>query len=296
MRTFRIAVLAALFGAVPAASVLQASQAIATDGISDVTYATVNGKALRLDLYMPPGVARPPLVVWVHGGAWSGGVKTGYPLPVEYTQGGFALAAIEFRLSSDAPFPAPVYDIKAAIRFLRAKSQQYGYRADRIVLAGDSSGGHLAVFVGVTNGEKEFEGNVGGYFDQSSAVQGIIDYYGATDLTTIVAQSRPYERTQRIPSLELFLGGPIDETLELAKTATPIFHLDADDPPLLILHGDQDFTIPLEQSYELLRAYEEAGLRVNLDVIKGAGHSGPPFFDKPHIAEALKFLKEILAP
>jgi dipeptidyl aminopeptidase/acylaminoacyl peptidase len=86
----------------------------------------------------------------------------------------------------------------------------------------------------------------------------------------------------------------LDKTRDLAKTASPISHIDVGDPPLLILHGDQDPQIPVEQSYELQRAYEAAGLPVKLDVLRGAGHSGPAFFDKPHVAEAVDFLRDNL--
>ncbi len=109
-------------------------------------YATVDGEPLDL----PAGVAHPPLLIFVHGGAWMNGNKTQYPAFL--VQRGFAVASLDFRSSNEAPFPADVFDIKAGIRFLRAQAAMYGYRTDRIAIVGASSGGHLAQLVGVTNG------------------------------------------------------------------------------------------------------------------------------------------------
>src|SRR5580698_10880245 len=110
--------------------------------VTDLPYATVNGKALGLDLHLPAGVRHPPLVVFVHGGAWTTGSKT--PYPTFLLERGFAVASLDFRSSNEAPFPADVFDIKAGIRYLRAKASHYGYRSSRIAIVGASSGGHLA--------------------------------------------------------------------------------------------------------------------------------------------------------
>src|SRR5688500_3890320 len=138
----------------------------------DVVYATVDGRELALDLHWPAGQTRPPLLVWVHGGRWSSGTKAQVP-PV-FAENGFAVASLDFRQSTDARFPAQVHDIKAAIRFLRANADQFGYRADRIAIGGYSSGGHLAALVGTTNGDRELEGTPGSHRDASSAVHAIL--------------------------------------------------------------------------------------------------------------------------
>ena len=114
--------------------------------IKDLVYATVEEKPLALDLYLPRA-ARRVLLVWVHGGAWNTGSKAG--VPGQLVRSGLAVASVDFRQASEARFPAQVHDIKAAIRFLRA-NRAHGYRADRIVIAGASSGAHLAALVGVT--------------------------------------------------------------------------------------------------------------------------------------------------
>ncbi len=258
----------------------------------DVTYATVNGRTLRLDVYMPQMVQSPFLVVWVHGGAWSGGSKEGPPL--QFVQSGFALASLDFRLSTEAQFPAQVHDIKAAIRFLRTEASKYGYRSDRIAISGSSSGAHLAALVGTTNGHKELEGRIGGHLEQSSAVQAIVTYYGASNLTTILNQSTPFGVNMRLPALERLLGAKPDAVPELAKLASPVFHVGPGDPPLLLFHGDQDPQMPINQSHELEGAYEKHDLPVTFDVVHGAVHGGPPFFDAKRLDRAVKFLKEAL--
>ncbi|MBI4522111.1 MAG: alpha/beta hydrolase fold domain-containing protein [Gemmatimonadetes bacterium] len=255
----------------------------------DLVYATVDGKDLGLDLYMPAGVQSPPLLVWVHGGAWRAGTKA--QVPMEFVQNGIATASLDFRQSTEARLPANVHDIKAAIRFLRAKASEYGYRTDRIAISGASSGGHLAALVGVTNGHKELEGTVGTHLNQSSAVQAIVVYFGASNLTTILAQSTPFGLNVRKPALDLLLGGQPEQVKELAELASPVFHVDRTDPPLLLLHGDRDPQMPINQAHELHGAYKKLGLDVAFDVVHGAAHGGPQFYAPEHLEPALAFLR-----
>src|SRR5262245_36370450 len=126
----------------------------------DITYATVDGSELKLDLHLPKTTVKPRLLVWVHGGAWRSGSKSDMPLQ-RLVEAGYAIASVDYRLSPVARFPAQVHDIKAAIRFLRASQEEYGYDARQISIAGSSAGGHLAALVGVTNGQTELEGTVG---------------------------------------------------------------------------------------------------------------------------------------
>ena len=254
----------------------------------DLVYATVDGKALALDLYLPEGVKAPPLLVWVHGGAWSGGSKAG--VPKVFVERGIATASLDFRLSTEARFPAQVHDIKAAIRFLRASAPKYGYRAERIAIAGSSSGGHLAALVGVTNGHRELEGTVGPHLDQSSSVHAIVDYFGASNLTSILEQSTPFGLNMRRPALERLLGAPPEQAKALAALASPVTHVDAGDPPLLLFHGDQDRQMPINQAHELHGAYTKLGLDVQFRVGHGVGHSGEPFLASEHLERTLAFL------
>jgi len=267
---------------------------LAFDVKRDLEFARVGDLPLQLDLYLPPA-ARPPLVVFVHGGAWRAGSKSEFPLGGLVAEG-FAVASIDYRLSTQAPFPAQAHDIKAAIRYLRAHQTELGIDARRIVIAGSSAGGHLAALVGVTNGNKALEGSVGENLDQSSDVQGIISLFGASDLMTILSQSTEHGLQVRVPALQLLLGGQPSEKPDLARLASPVEHIDAHDPPLLLIHGDADPQMPPAQSKELADAYQHAGLPVQLVIIPGAVHGGKQFFDPERIALMKEFLEKIAAP
>jgi acetyl esterase/lipase len=244
--------------------------------VPNIPYAQVAGRTLALDLHLPANARQAPLVVFLHGGAWRAGDKSEYPKFL--VQRGYAVASVDFRSSSDARFPAQVHDIKAAIRFLRAQAKQYGYRADRIAVAGSSSGAHLAALVATTNGIAELEGNEGEHAKESSAVQAVVSWFGASNLSTILAQSTPFGLNVREPALKLLLGGTPEEVPSLARLASPITHVDAKDPPALLLHGDQDRQMPVNQTLELEAGYRRAGVPVELVIVDGAGHGGDVFY------------------
>jgi acetyl esterase/lipase len=204
---------------------------------------------------------------------------------------GFAVASLDFRSSNEAPFPAAVLDIKAGIRYLRAKAALYGYRSDRIAIVGASSGGHLAALVGVTGGLPALEGTEGDYPQESSSIQAIVSYFGASDLTTILAQSTPAGLAVREPALKRLLGAAPDQVPELAKLASPIFQVTRNAPPILLLHGDQDTQMPLNQVYEM-RAYEQVGRHAETLILHGVDDDAGPFFRDAPVERVVKFLKD----
>jgi acetyl esterase/lipase len=276
----------------------------------DLEYARVGETPLLLDLYIPAHTPSPPVVVWVHGGAWRSGSKKDPPL-LPLANRGIAVASVDYRLSPVAKFPAQAHDIKAAIRFLRAKSSELGLNAERIAIAGGSAGGHLAALVGVTNGVKEFEGDVGQNRDQSSDVQAIVVFYGASNLTTILSQSTPHGLNVRVPALELFLEGQLDETkskaviegfsrgiatrpYDLARLASPVFNVDKADPPLLWYHGDQDPQMPINQAHEMIGAYKRQGLPARLEVVYGGVHGGKLFHTPEQLNQVAEFVSTCL--
>jgi len=258
----------------------------------DIPYALVGGAPLLLDLYRPQGEPV-GLVVWVHGGAWRSGSRKSVDLE-GMTAHGWAVASVDYRLSPVARFPAQVHDVKAAIRYLRANADALGLPETPFVVAGSSAGGHLAALVGITNGHPELEGEVGDHLDTSSDVQAIVDLYGASNLTTILAQSTPHGLNVRRPALDLLLGGQPKAQPDLARLASPVFHVDASDPPLLLLHGDQDNQMPINQAHELEGAYHRAGLPVRFDVVHGAGHGGPAFTTPERLEEIAGFLADAI--
>lgn len=271
-----------LLSLVGGVSTTNASNPFKIEVSRDIEFARVDDLSLKLDLYQPVGAASPPLIVWVHGGAWRAGSKDSMPLG-ELVRRGYAIASVDYRLSPVAKFPAQVHDCKAAIRFLRAKAKHYGYDASKIGIAGSSAGGHLVSEIGVTNGHPKLEGTIGEHLDQPSSVQAIVDYYGPTNLLTILKQSTPHGLSVRVPALQLLLGSQPEENAALAKLASPVFHVDRNDPPLLMIHGDADPQVPINQSHELHGRYKKLGLPARLEVIHGGAHGGPEFYDQARI-------------
>ncbi len=261
----------------------------------DIAYVADGHEMQRLDLFLPAAPGAHPLIVYVHGGAWRGGSKKDQPLGKLVAQG-FAVASVDYRLSTVAPFPAQMHDIKAAVRFLRARAGEYGLDPKRFAIAGSSAGGHLAALAGVTSGNTELEGTLGGHRDQNSGVQAIISLFGASDLTTILAQSTPQGLKMRVPALELLLGGQPDAKTELARLASPVFQAGSHSPPLLLIHGDQDPQMPIAQAQQLHDRYKELGLPVEFHIIHGAAHGGAKFHDDERTALMHAFLTKHLAP
>lgn len=258
------------------------------DTQTDIEYAKVDELSLKLDMHRPDA-ENPTLIVYVHGGAWRAGSKSDVPV-AKLLEHGFAIASVDYRLSTQAPFPAQIHDIKAAIRFLRANAARFRVNADKIAIIGSSAGGHLAALVGVTNGNKTLEGQIGDHLDQSSDVNCIVSLFGASNLQTILSQSTEFGLKMRIPALKLLLGDVPEKKTDLAKLASPVAHLDKADPPLLLIHGDADPQMPPEQSRDLAKAYESLGLPVKLIMMPGSKHGGAEFYDEERTAIVAKFL------
>ena len=232
----------------------------------DIEYAKPDGKPQFLDLYLPEKADGPlPLVIWIHGGAWMGGDKRGNPA-LGMTGRGYAVASINYRLSQEAKWPAQIFDCKAAVRFLRAKAKEYNLDPDRFGVWGSSAGGHLVAMLGTSGGVKELEGDLGNP-GVSSRVQAVCDFCGPTDFTVI--DKFPNGAVKPVTQL---IGGAIAENIEKTRTANPITYVSKDDPPFLILHGDQDKTVPINQSELLNEALKAAGVWVKFVPVPGAGH------------------------
>jgi acetyl esterase/lipase len=259
------------------------------DTQTDIEYARVGDHSLKLDLHTPK-TANASLLVYVHGGAWRAGSKSDVPI-AKLLDHGFAIASVDYRLSTQAVFPAQIHDIKAAIRFLRAKSELYHINTSRIGIVGSSAGGHLAALVGVTNGHEALEGKVGESLNQSSDVHCIVSLYGASNLQTILSQSTEFGLKMRVPALQLLLGGQPAEKPDLARLASPVAHIDKNDPPLLLIHGDADPQMPPAQSQEFAKAYEAIKRTVQFILMPGSKHGGAEFYDYERASIVAKFLQ-----
>jgi acetyl esterase/lipase len=275
-----------------AASLAVISQTLATEPTitRDIAYTSSGDPAQRLDLHQPADrQSNAPLIIWVHGGAWRSGSKSDVPI-AGLLKHGFVIASVDYRLTPQAPFPAQVHDIKAAMRFLRSRAVEYGVDAQRFFIAGSSAGGHLAALVGVSAGVSELEGSDQSNTSDSSSVAAIVSYYGASNLQTILDQSTPFGLTVRVPALQLLLGGQPNDHPNKAILASPIAHVEASDPPLFLIHGDHDPQMPIEQAYELQRAYRQAKLSVQMHIVPGGVHGGKGFYEPEVLAKVAQFL------
>ena len=273
---FLPALAVALMAALTAASAQQ--PAAVPEGVKahrDLAYVENGHARQKLDLFVPEKAAAPlPLIIWVHGGGWAAGSKDGCPpLRGGYTERGYAVASIGYRLSGDAIFPAQIEDCKAAIRWLRAHAKQYGLDPQRFAAWGSSAGGHLAALLGTSGDVKEFD--TGAHLDQSSGVQAVGDYYGPTDLLQMDAHALPGARLKHDPATSpesRLIGGAIQENKVKTARANPITYISKNDPAFLIVHGDQDPAVPHHQSVLLYDALKSAGVRVRFHTLEGAGH------------------------
>jgi acetyl esterase/lipase len=255
-------------------SAIAQPRAAATNGakvLRDLPYVENGHQRNKLDLYLPQDAKGPlPVVVWIHGGAWWAGSKDGCRA-AWLTGRGYAVASVNYRLSQHAVFPAQIEDCKAAIRWLRANAGKYHLDADHIGVWGESAGGHLVAMLGTAGGVKELEGT-GGNADKSSHVQCVVDWFGPTDLVRITEKDDKPDG----PVAKL-IGGRVHDNREKAKKASPLYYVDKDSAPFLIMHGDKDKLVPLEQSEILADALSKAGVEAKLQVIKDNGHGGPGF-------------------
>ncbi len=253
----------------------QRPQAKVPDGTKihrDLEYVKGGHERQRLDLYVPENANGPlPLIIWVHGGAWLAGSKDGAGPALPYVGKGYAVASINYRLSQHAKFPAQIEDCKTAIRWLRANANTYNLDKTHIGVWGASAGGHLVALLGTSGDVKELEGP-DGPTDESSRVQAVVDWFGPTDFT---AMGGSHDQPSS-PEAQL-LGGAVQSNKEKAARANPITYITKDDPPFLILHGDNDTTVPINQSELLAEELKKAGVDVAFQPVKGAGHGGRQF-------------------
>lgn len=248
----------------------------------DVVYKTTEKMKLKLDLYLPKAKPKAKhgrgVIVWIHGGAWLAGSKNRvHPWMLELTQHDYAVVSVQYRLSQQAIFPAQIHDCKAAIRWIRGNAEKYDLNPDCIVVAGASAGGHLVALLGTSGGVKALEGETV-HMGESSRVQGVIDFFGPTDLLLMGKQSGPDSRIDHdaanSPESKL-IGASIQDHPEKTRKANPMQYVSKDDAPFLIFHGDKDDVVPYQQSVILHEALEKVKVPTTLVRVKGAKHGFP---------------------
>lgn len=247
--------------------------------LKDLDYSGENDGCRMLDLYLPIGVKSPPLVVFIHGGAFVSGDKSrGKSYCSLFASWGFACASVNYRLSPRYKWPTHIEDVKQSVKWLVKNSKKYGIDASKIVAMGTSAGGHLASMLGLMNTD-EYK------------IVGVIDMFGPTYI------DESEDGKARNLMVKLF-GVNYKENEELVESFVVLNYVDENDPPFLIVHGEKDEVVPLKHSLLLEEKLKKFGVDVKLVVVKNAGHGLIPVDRgknvKPSLREILKMEIEFL--
>jgi acetyl esterase/lipase len=237
--------------------------------VRNIQFCTGGGKPLFLDWYIPKK-RQPlpsPVIIWIHGGGWVGSDKSENAVPIYLSKRGWIVASINYRLDREAIFPAAIEDVKCAIRYVRANAGKYSINPDKIGLVGSSAGAHLALLAGLAGEKAGLEGE-GGWPGVSSRVAAVASLKGVSDFTV---GAKAFQHGLGVAPMR-FLGGTMREKPDNYRRASPITWLSHDDPPILLLHGTADTTVPYAQSVELKKAYDKLGLHAELVPLEGATH------------------------
>jgi len=268
----------------------------------DIPYAT-QSPAQKLDIYLPEDGDDPfPVILSIHGGAFMGCDKAdAHIMPMLVgLQRGYAVAAINYRLSGEAQFPALVQDVKAAVRWARANAAHYALDPERIASWGGSAGGYLSTMLGTSVGIAELDDLSLGNPDQPSNIQAVVAWFGPTDFLKMDDQlaengllAPPGFRHSEANSPEsLLLGQKITEIPEKVAAANPETYIQPGAPPFLLQHGTRDPVVPVQQSVEFAAKLRQVlgEDKVILELLEGAEHADEMFETPENVARVLDFL------
>lgn len=259
-------------------------------------------RALTMSLRVPAGDGPRPLVIYIHGGGWLFGHPhsmhvnlAAMDIDAALLGAGFAVARVSYRLSSEGKFPTQLQDCKSAVRYLRHHADLFGLDPHRFASLGESAGGHLAILLGLET-PAEFEGDVG-VCGPSSRVNAVVDWYGITNLQTLVEQALPdsfvrHDTATSAPAQ--LIGGTIAQCPEAARAASPVTWVNQAAAPCLIMHGTMDRVVPAAQGRELDQAYQSAGASARLIMLEGADHCFDNYDTSNIMASVSAFLKSAL--
>lgn len=239
-----------------------------------------------------PFYGKPPYktIVVFHGGGWMAGDKQSESIsPVfQATAQGYAVVSVNYRLSDEVKWPKPLHDAKAAIRFLRANSARYRLDTKKIVVWGFSAGGHIAEMLAATNDMPESEDPSLGNPDFSSTVQGVVSWYGVSDIRTVTGSA--------LTAANKLMGYNVIKEMERAAEASPFELVKKDFPPLLLVHGTDDQAVPYSQAVEMQKRVNEINgkMTASLLSIKGATHGDPMIKTAENVGASLNFVDSIL--
>jgi acetyl esterase/lipase len=242
----------------------------------NIVYGRASGQDLMMDMFFPTNTAGTPLrvVMYVHGGGWRMGDRHMLgmmPGPVELLRRNYLVVTIDYRLAPNYKFPAMIDDAKTAVRFLRAHAKQYNLDPGRIGVMGDSAGGHLVSLMGLADASAGFED--GDWTNESSRVEAVVDLYGPSDFS-----KGPSNRTAYRLMRDAF--GVTNAADPMIRRASPVTYVTSNAPPFLILHGDHDGLVSIDQSKELNERLKAAGDDSTLLIIHNYSHGYTPIWLK----------------
>jgi acetyl esterase/lipase len=226
--------------------------------IKNIEYKSINGKSLQIDMYRPRDNSKPaPLLVFIHGGGWKGGERSDYLVYlVPFAKKGYVTATVSYRLIQDGTYPACIEDITDAVKWFFRNGDTYGYDPDKIALIGGSAGGHLSLLAGYGWESSSSGSDSTSSFFKIHKIKAVVDFYGPADLTT------EYGRNHDL--VTGLLGKRYEEAPEKFKDASPMYHLDKNDPPTLIFQGSSDNLVPASQSVMLKEKLDSLGIPAEL--------------------------------
>lgn len=264
----------------------------------DVVFAQVGDwfgnvtRSLKMDVIYPKPAGDPlPCLVWICGGAFVQ-MNIGVHLPhlMELAKGGFVVASVEYRTSNQARFPAPLEDVKSAIRYLKAHAARYGIDPKRFGVMGESAGGYLAAMAALTENLPEF--SQGEYLEHSDAVQAACTWYLPSALGEMVEEVPEHLRSAAPEALLLGVDPARDP--QLAKKASPLTYVTKDAPPFLLIHGTDDHTVPVRHSEKMYEALSQCGADVTFLKLEGADHGDLHFYQDPVQQRIVSFFRKTL--
>ena len=256
----------------------------------DIAYGTLHA-AQKVDVYTPKALAPFPVVVLIHGGGWVQGDKQEYktsPKTEALLARGYAVVAVNYRLSGVAKFPAQIQDVKAAVRWIKANAATYKFNSDKIGAWGTSAGGYLTALLATSGGVNALEDFTQGDATKSSTIQAAVDWFGPTDFLQMDAQTiaqgcgvnNATHNGASSPESNL-MGYAIQTQPSLVQLANPITYVTSNDPPMYIAHGMGDCTVPRAQAqilYDaLLPLKGTTDLKINM--LSASGHGTGQFED-----------------
>ncbi len=253
-------------------------------------YCQVGNRTLLVDVFYPSKTSAKPraAIMIIFGGGWRSGNRTQhYPLAQQLANRGYVCFTPDYRLSTEALYPAAVYDLKAALRWIHANAKKYGVDTMKIAVAGFSAGGELAAFIGTTKGDKKYEG-IEGNNSFSSNVQAIIDIDGT--LSFVNAESGEGDDSKRTSAATYWFGYSKKEAPALWAEASPLAHVSKATPPTLFINSSVERMHAGREDY--LKILKENGTYADVKSFPDAPHSFP--FFHPWFNPMVNYIDEFL--